>query len=205
MRVDKIILKAFLQTFAAVLLLLGVMFGVLSAAFPQTMMQMTYDMGMDRSSVNFSVYAYKMHDRVEYIAYGADTALAAGLYSKADECLEKLVSDDDFNEYCNERNKTIPEDTKTTYQAYYFRQLCLSKYFNGNGNGAVDRAVALMGDTFTVGNPLTAVLAEARLDDNLATMQYIKSVMDTLSGKSYSADDQENFDKVYSTVSKWIS
>ena len=57
MRIDKIILKAFLQTFAAVLLLLGVMFGVLSAAFPQTMMQMTYDMGMDRYSVNFSVYA----------------------------------------------------------------------------------------------------------------------------------------------------
>ena len=60
MRLDKIVLKAFLKTLAAALLLLAIMVGVLAVAFPHTMMEMTYSLGMDKASVSFAVTSYNV-------------------------------------------------------------------------------------------------------------------------------------------------
>lgn len=212
MRLDKIIVKAFLKTLASALVLLGILFGVLAIAFPHTMMDFTYSLGMDKASVSFSITSYERFHRVDYIAMGADTALAANMHEKANECLELLVADDGFDDFCNTRNETLPEQAKgTTYQAYYFRQLCLAKYAMGDGNAAVERAVELMGGAFVSGNPLVAVLAQARMDGQ-AGVSTVKTVYDTMKALkdadtygNYSTEDKAYFDQVYVSAEKWAN
>lgn len=212
MRLDKIVLKAFLKTLAAALLLLAIMVGVLAVAFPHTMMELTYSLGMDKASVSFSVTSYERFHRVDYIAKGADTALAAKLHKQADECLELLIADEDFMAYCETRNASLPEDAQgTTYQAYCYRQLCLAKYMSGNGSAAVERAVELMAGTFVQGNPLVSVLAQARMDkaDGVATVKSVHEKMLAIKGMdvyaNYSVEDKAYFDQVYASAEKWAN
>ena len=210
MRLDKIIVKAFLKTLTAALVLLIILFGVLAVAFPHTMMDLTYSLGMDKASVSFSLTSYERFHRVDYIAMGADTALAAGMHEQANECLELLIADEGFDDFCNARNENLPDQAKgTTYQAYYFRQLCLAKYLMGDGNAAIERAVQLMDGTFVSGNPLVAVLAQARMDGQAGapTIQTIYNTMTALKDTdvygNYSTDDKAYFDQVYVSVAKW--
>lgn len=212
MRLDKIIVKAFLKTLAAALALLCILFAVLAIAFPHTMMDFTYSLGMDKASVSFAITSYERFHRVDYIAMGADTALAANMHEKANECLEYLITDEDFDDYCNTRNESLPEQAKgTTYQAYYIRQLCLAKYSMGDGEGAVNRAIELMDGTFVSGNPLVAVLAQARMDGQAgvptvkAVYNKMKALKDTETYGNYATEDKAYFDQVYVSAEKWAA
>ena len=121
-----------------------------------------------------------------------------------------MIADEGFDDFCNARNENLPDQAKgTTYQAYYFRQLCLAKYLMGDGNAAVERAVQLMDGTFVSGNPLVAVLAQARMDRQAgaSTIQTIYNTMTALKDTdvygNYSTDDKAYFDQVYVSVAKW--
>ncbi len=212
MRLDKIILKAFLQTFVAALLLMGISLGVVCLAFPQTMMDVTYSMGMDESSVNFALTSYERFGRVDYIKHGADTALEAKLYDKAEQCLEKLIADDDFEATCEALDSANAAAGKTGYRAYYHRQLCLAKYEVGKTTEAVDRAIGLLGGKFEQGNPLITVLAAARADERAgqagrATLVYALEQMEKLQADGvcdgYDAEQLAYFGQVLQTLQKW--
>lgn len=210
MRLDKIIFKAFLKTLAAAAVLVALLIGLLSLAFPQTMMEITYSLGMDKTSVKFSLLSYRRSDRIDYLASGADTALAANLYEIADECLENLLADEGFEEYCNEKNAKLTGEAKaTTYQDYYKRQLCLTKYFLGQSEAAVNRAAEFTKSAFAAGNPMVALLSRARLDkqDGAATVQYLYAKMTSIKAgdvyRGYSAADQAYFDEIYAVAAKW--
>ena len=62
MRVDKVILKAFIGTVSAIILLFAFMFGVLALAFPSTMMYLSYDFGRDKTSIRYAERAYDWFD-----------------------------------------------------------------------------------------------------------------------------------------------
>ena len=210
MRLDKIICKAFLKTLVAAVTLLVLLVGLLSLAFPQTMREITYSLGMDKASVSFALVSYRRSDRIDYLAEAADTALAAGLYQQADECLELLLADEDFDEYCNEKNATLATAAQgTSYQDYYKRQLCLSKYYAGQSTQAVDRAAELTQVSFAAGNPMVALLSQARLDkqQGAPTVVYLQAKMTSMKEgeayQMYSEADRAYFDEVYAIASKW--
>ena len=210
MRLEKSICKAFLKTLAAAVMLLVLLISLLSLAFPQTMMEITYSLGMDKTSVRFALVSYRRSDRIDYLAEGADMALTAGLYQQADECLEKLLADENFEGYCNKKNATLATTAQgTTYQDYYKRQLCLSKYFAGETTQAVDRAAELTRASFAVGNPMVALLSQARLDKQLGapTVRYLQAKMTSMKEgeayQNYSVADKAYFDEVYAIASKW--
>lgn len=212
MRLDKIILKAFLQTFAAALLLMGISLGVVCLAFPQTMMDVTYSMGMDGASVDFALTSYERFGTVEYIKHGADTALAAKLYDKAEECLEKLIADDGFEAACAELDAANEAAGKPTgYRAYYYRQICLVKYELGKTTEAIDCAVRLMDGKFEEGNPLVAVVAAARLDGQAGqtTLSYALQQMNKLQSDGvfdgYDIEQRAYFGQVLQTLQKWTA
>ncbi len=214
MRLNKIILRAFLQTFFAALLLMGISLGVVCLAFPQTMMDVTYSMGMDGASVDFALTSYERFGTVEYIKRGADTALAANLYEKAEECLEKLVADDDFDATCEALDRANEAANKPTgYRAYYYRQLCIAKYEVGKTTEAVDCATTLLGGKFEQGNPLVAVIALARADKDVqagqATLVYALQQMDKLQADGvcdgYEDADKAYFGQVLETLQKWTT
>ena len=211
-RVDRIIVKSVISTVAAALTLLVILFGVLVLAFPHTMMDLTYSLGMDKACVNYSVKSYERFDVIEYIAKGADTALAAKLYDKADQCLESLVADEDFEEFCSQKNQAVVDGlSEVDYRGYYLRQLCVAKYRAGKGIAAVDRACGLLNGSFVSGNPLVAVLAEARIDQvkGLPTLQYAYEKMSGIAGSEvyagYSEEDQAYFQQIYTTIQTWLN
>ena len=212
MRLNKIILKAFLQTLAAALLLMGISLGVVCLAFPQTMMDVTYSMGMDEASVNYALTSYERFGTVDYIKRGADTALEAGLYEKAEECLEKLIADDAFEATCEALDRANEAAGKPTgYRAYYYRQLCLAKYELGKTTAAVDLAIGLMDGKFEEGNPLVAVVAAARVDGQAgqATLVYALEKMEQLQTDgvydNYEDADKAYFGQVLATLQKWTT
>ena len=212
MRLDKIILKAFLQTLAAALLLMGISLGVVCLAFPQTMMDVTYSMGMDEASVNYALTSYERFGAVDYIVRAADTALEAKLYEKAEECLEKLIADEGFESACEAMDRANEAAGKPTgYRAYYYRQLCLVKYEVGKTTEAVDCAVRFMGGKFESGNPLITVLAAARVDGQAgqATLVYALQQMERLQTNGvydgYEDADKAYFGQVLNTLKKWTA
>lgn len=210
-RIDKMIARAAISTLAAISILIVVLFGVLALAFPQTMMDLTYSLGMDKACVNYALTSYARFDAIEYIAKGADTALAARMYDKADECLEYLVADEDFDQFCAKKNVDVAGSlSEADYRGYYLRQLCVAKYHAGETTAAIDRACGLLNGSFTSGNPLVAVLAEARIDMDagLPTVQYAYEKMTEIVNSElyaqYSAVDQAYFQQIYTTIQTWL-
>ena len=80
MGVDKVILRAFLSTLAAFAILLLFMFAALTLVYPQTMMELTYSMGMESSSIHFAEQSYKRSNDVYYIAYATEVAIGEENY-----------------------------------------------------------------------------------------------------------------------------
>lgn len=212
MRIDKLIWKTVVSTLVATLVLLVAMFGILSLFFPQTMMKIAYSMGMDKASVGFSVTAYERFGVVDYAAYGADVALQAGFHSQAEEALEYLLADEEFESYCDKKNQQLTgEQRNTTMQAYYRRQLCLSIFWQGNGEKAVTRSLELMGNSFAAGNPLVEVLRFARISgaDGDATVRCVYEKLSAIrtsdSYALYSDADKAYFEQVFTAVQGWLA
>ena len=212
MRIDKLIWKTVVSTLIATLVLLTAMFGILSLFFPQTMMKITYSMGMDKASVDFSATAYERFGVVDYAAYGADVALLSNLHTQAEDCLERLLADEEFESYCEKKNEALTgENRNTTMQAYYRRQLCLSIFWQGDGERAVSRSLELMGDSFAEGNPLIEVIRYARLSgsDGEATIRNAYGKMSEIRSSEayerYSATDKAYFDQIFAVVDGWLA
>ena len=202
-----LIRKTVVSTLIGVLVLLALMIGVLSLFFPQTMMRITYDMGMDKASVGFALTAYDRFGAVDYVGFAANTALKADMHERAEMCIERLLDDEDFDDYCERRNEERKgEALNALFQDYYPRQLCLSIYWQGDGNRAIDRAVELIGDSFAEGNPFIMVANRAIRDEQAGaqTLQYAYEKMDDISAGSvylaYSDADKSRFDQVFSVI-----
>ena len=80
---DKVAVKAFLSSLAAIGMLLVVMFCALCALFPSTMMELTYNMGMEASCIRFAERAYKDNDEIYFIAYATEVALEESKNNKS--------------------------------------------------------------------------------------------------------------------------
>jgi galactose-1-phosphate uridylyltransferase len=63
------------------------MIGLLCLAFPSTMMGLTYNLGMDKSSIYFAECAYSRSDDVYYIAYATEIAIEG-------ESIDKIIEDE---------------------------------------------------------------------------------------------------------------
>ena len=109
MRVDKVILKAIISTVSAIVVLFAIMFGALVAAFPSTMMQITYNMGMNAVSAKYAHRAYGYSGDVYYAAFATEVSILDGDVEKVAEYGKLLIADDEFATYCDARNaqKTV--------------------------------------------------------------------------------------------------
>ena len=82
MRADKVILRAFLSTLIAIAALMAFLLITLLCVYPSTMMEITYDLGMNQSSVRNATRAYNRTDDIYYIAYATDVAIESDDYKK---------------------------------------------------------------------------------------------------------------------------
>ena len=186
MGVDKVILRAFLSTLAAIAVLLVFMFSALSIIYPQTMMELTYTMGMEDSSIHFAERSYKRSDEVYYIAYATEVAIGEKNNGKIISCAEKLIKDGQFDAYCERQDvkindgKTEEEKVQTSYKQYVYGQYCVATYNEGEKQKAVERAFALIGKEFPYNNAVVALAVTAKGASDTETLDMIKGKMNTL-------------------------
>lgn len=199
MGVDKVILRSFLSTLAAIAILFTFMLSALVIVYPQTMMEITYKLGMETPSIWFAEESYKRTDDVGYIAYATEVAIGEGKYEKVEECGERLIADKGFGTYCEEKNTALGEEVTSDYEDYVYGQICIALYEQGKHDEAVERAFALTGTAFPKNNAVTAVIVKAKKASDTVTLGKIRVKMEQLQSK-LPEGDKEYFEGVFGLV-----
>ena len=176
MGVDKVILKAFLSTLLAALLLMIFLIGGIALLFPQSMMRIAYNLGMEETAVFFAEASYSRTDEVYYIAYATEVAMEDDNTQKVIECGEQLIAHKEFSSYCAEKNEGAAENV-AGYDQYIYGRVCIAKYDSGDKNGAVSLAFEGIGDSFPKNNAVVAVLIKAAKKGDEKTVALIKEKM----------------------------
>lgn len=199
MGVDKVILRAFLNTLAAIGILILFLFAALCTFYPSTMMKLTYDLGMESASIHFAERAYKDSDDIYYIAYATEVAIGEGKDGKIDTCGERFIEDDEFHAYCLEKDEELGGSVNGTYEQYVCGQVCIAKYCRGDKEEAVECAFEWKGESFQQNNAVVAVLITALQAGDSATAQMIKGKMEQIEA-SVSDTDKAYFDRTLGLI-----
>ena len=200
MRLDKVIVRAVLSTLSAILVLFGCMLLALCFLYPSTMMNITYDLGMDKASVKYATRVYNRTDEVYYIAFATETAIGADLDEKIEECGLVFVKDSDFAQYCAERDAKM--GLGEGYQQYIYGQVSLAQYRQGEKDEAVDTAFgALANNTFPKNNAVQGLALTVLMNGDKAVADTIKEKMMNIES-GLSGEDKQNFDALLSLLEK---
>lgn len=216
MSVEKIILRSFLSTLLAIVTLLVFMAGMLVAVYPETMMNISYDMGMEKASIWFAERAYKRHDKIDTIAFATTIAIEENMYAKVIVCGEKLIADEEFAQYCEQKDLANEEkygedtidgikivDILGEYDQYVYAQISVAQYKTGDKDGAVEKAVALT-EGFPRNNAIACLLMEAGSNKDDVYVDKLLDVMNSIQmdSSSWAEKDQAYFDEIQSLFSK---
>ena len=216
MSVEKIILRSFLNTLLAILMLLVFMAAMLVAVYPETMMNVSYDMGMEKASIWFAERAYKRHDKIDTIAFATTVAMEEHMYGKVISCGEKMIRDDEFAGYCQAKNDANAEkygnqtvdgtpdgikivDVLGDYDQFVYAQISIAKYKTGDKAGATKRAVELTVD-FPRNNAVACLLLEADYDGDEHLVQVLLTEMDNMYSDAWDTDDKAYFNEIRSAA-----
>lgn len=188
---NKIIFKAVLSTFAAVAILCGALIGSLIFIYPSTMMQLSYDLGMDEASIQYANTAYERSGEQEiyYIAFATEVAIGTKDFASIEACAQKLVQNTSFKAYCAEKDQAI--NVQGQYTQYYYGQLYAAKYKNGKKHEAVDGAFASLDGGFPVNNAVGVVLLAALNASDTQSIEQISQKLDAASIDEAALSDAE--------------
>lgn len=191
MRVDKVILRAVFSTLAAIAALFLFLIFALCTIYPATMMQLTYDLGMDKLAIVNAKQAYKRTNDVYYAVFAMETAIGIDDNEQIDVCGSMLINDNDFLLYCEGRNEALSlDETKGTYDQYVYGQVCVAKYNRGKKSDAVDKAFEWVGnDCFPQNNAIVAVLMTALIADDAATVDLVETKLLAMETGAFSANE----------------
>ena len=205
MRVDKVIIKAFISTFSAIVLLFGFMFGVLSLAVPATMMELSYDFGRDETSIRYAERAYDWFADPYYMAYAMEVAISSDNQEKIETCGEELTKDEEyFTQYCAEKQAAL--DTQAdllgvtmNYEDILYGKIAVAKYKQGKKEEAVNYAFDTLKGGFSLDNSVMAVFYSAVGDQD--TVNMIKGKMNERA-VNVAEEDKATFDEMLARMSK---
>ena len=201
MRVDKVIVRAVLSTLTAIIVLFGCMLLALCFVYPSTMMNITYDLGMDKASVKYATRVYNRTDEVYYIAFATETAIGADLDEKIEECGLVFVKDDEFTAYCADRDTKM--NLGGSYAQYIYGQISLAQYRQNKKTQAIETAFhALSGNMFPNGNAVQGLALTALMaGDSEVALTIYEKMMNIESGL-LGEEDKQTFDALLSLLGK---
>lgn len=201
MRVDKVIVRAVLSTLTAIIVLFGSMILALCFIYPSTMMNITYDLGMDKASVKYATRVYNRTDEVYYIAFATETAIGADLDEKIEECGLTFVKDDEFANYCNDRDTQM--NLGGSYAQYIYGQISLAQYRQNKKTQAIETAFnAISGNTFPNGNAVQGLALTALMAGDSEVAHTIYEKMMNMESGLFSEKDRQPFDALLSLLGK---
>jgi hypothetical protein len=202
MHVDKIIVRAALTTFAVVLTLCVFMIIALSFVFPSTMMQITYDMGMNAVSAKYAHRAYGYSGDVYYAAFATEVSILDGDVEKVAEYGKLLIADDEFATYCDARNAQKPPLVVGTYEQYVYGQVYSAEYVGlqtvAEKALVINKAFASIDEVgFPQGNAVATIVIAAKKKGDNETLRAIREQMNDIDKSSLSVEDSARFDDVF--------
>ena len=200
MSVDKIILRSFLSSLVAILLLLCFSLAALFIGLPSTMMEFTYSLGMEESSIRNAQRAYDRNEDIYFIAFATQTAIEIEDYKSIDVCGMQMVEDTEFTSYCQFKNEQNNAEKVGDYGQYIYGQICIAKYKRAKKQEAVECAFAWTNEeSFPRNNAIVALaLTCLRAEDN-DTKNMIREKMNERAGKTSNAD-KVYFDEILALV-----
>ena len=178
---NKIIVKAILSTLAAIAILCAALLLSLVYLYPSTMMQLSYNLGMDQASVQYAYTAYERSGGkdIYYIAFATEVSIGMGDSASIETYASELVSNDNFQAYCAEKDKT--SNVAGEYAQYYYGQLYLAQYKNGKHSEAVNGAFSSLNGGFPANNAVGVVLLAAINASDVNSIQQISQKLATAS------------------------
>lgn len=202
MRLDKVVLRAVVTTLAVIMILCAFMLAALSFVFPSTMMQITYNLGMNNISVSCAKRAYAYSGEVEYIAFATELAMLDGNTNEVIICGNQLIKDDEFSAYCQDKNASKPADATGTYEQYVIGQICLAEYDRATDTNAkksvIEKAFdAVENNTFPKANPVALIILSAKQKADTVTLALLKAEMESFAVDNLSEDDAKRFNELF--------
>lgn len=189
MRTDKVIWRSILTTLLAIALLFGTLLFILCVIFPASMMEITYDLGMNKASVKYAERAYKRTDDVYYAAFATETSILLEDNAKIEENGLRLINDDTFLQYCTLRNEEIAKGNETaaenervsiTYEQYVYGQVTMAQYQQGKKADAIVTAFVSIEKGFPKNNAAALLYLTARKIEDEETATTINAKMQAL-------------------------
>ncbi|MBE7085277.1 MAG: hypothetical protein E7368_04400 [Clostridiales bacterium] len=178
MRADKVILRTILTTFLSVVVLFGTMLLMLYLFFPGTLMGITYDLGMEESSMNNARRAYNRTDDVYYIATAFETATEVEDVERIEEYGQLLIKDNEFADYCELRNGKIDKnEISITYEQYVYGQVVMSQYSQGKKGLAIDTAFHCLEGELVKNDPMAILYLTAIQVKDVETITAIEKLI----------------------------
>ncbi len=184
MHVDKIIIRAACTTLAVIVTLFAFMTLALCFVFPSTMMQLTFDMGMNSASVKFARRAYEYSGEVYYAAFATEVAILDGDIGEVAACGKIFVNHEGFDEYCNQKNEKQPTGA-AKYEQYIYGQVYAAEYSTITTTEKkaelLDRAFSSFAEgTFPVGNAVVTIAVAAKKAEDAYVLNAIREKMNTV-------------------------
>ena len=180
MKLDKVIVRTIVSTLCAIAILCvsAVLFA--SFIFPSTMMSISYKLGNDSGAMKYAYSSYTRTKEVAYIAYATEVAFGVDNDEDIVRYGEEFVKDEDFKKYCAEvdlRSGTA----QGAYRQYVYGRLVVSEYSIGEKEKAFSYAEEAIGNKFVKNNAMVALLFEAMVKGDGATVQKVINKMRDLS------------------------
>lgn len=149
----KIIVKTFIKTALAVVVMLAVAFGVVSIAFPQHMATLFENAGCYRTATDYASLRHFYTGNVNDLDRCARDSILSRNNGKIVKYCGKLVADEEFAELCT---SYIGAYDSYDYRQYICGNLASAQYAEGDAEGAVDTATAALDgvEGFPVNNAL---------------------------------------------------
>ncbi len=168
MRLDKVVLRAMLSTIASIAILFVIFIVFSLFFFPVTLMNLSYNLGMDNSAQYYANRAYRMSDQIEYAVFAFDIAVNQNDDEEIVKYGEKVASDDEFDEYCILRDEEMKEAYSPEilaelppYRQYVKGNLYAAMYREGDKQSALDGAFLELENECPRGNAVLKVLLSA--------------------------------------------
>ena len=153
----KLIAKTAFSTFALLIGIVLILFGVLSLAAPSIMISMADDLGLDRLAAAYSVSIYKRTDRISDLADAVERNYYIGEFSECAKYGDKLKSHDDYTAYCAFRDERDSSSEITgsrigKYDQYVSGLISVSNYKSNNKEKALATVLNALNGSFPKNN-----------------------------------------------------
>lgn len=196
--VNKIIWKSILATLVATLLLCSAAVFACVCFFPPTVMELSYNVGWDRTAMRYAEKSYERFGESYYAAFAMEIAVSEGMDEETEKYAAALVDCKDFNEFCV--NGGISGEGFGTYRQYAYSTLCLAKYRLGKGEEAVEIAAESLNGKFPPNNSLAAVYLYALKDGETGVAEKAKEKLSAIDEAKLSEADRAYLSNIKNLV-----